>query len=522
LAKWIAIAKNQYLLRTSSIRSFRPYFPFAVIILLGLYVLYLAPMMLSSLTPVFLSFFLSQAAVASVQSILLLIFLLFFLIPITYSLQQSQMMQLELLLSAPIKPKDMILGRFIGDMPLYAIGVTLVAGTFTAILTPLGLDAIQILIIIIIFVLTFFSGFWLGTLISEILRIRLSRTVRGKDIGKALALLIALPLVALMYALMAGGVFEAFNDPSGSEGIRTILAILPSSWGADVIIGFVNFPGNIQANLIETLTALAALAAFFLATLWLGTFVMRKMYAVEPGVFSTTRAKPEGAFYKSIKFFVGKGSFGMLVLSIFKDYGRRLENISKIVYVLGLLLLINIFFASTGDDAEEMSFIAIMQLIGIMPFLAVFIMGEVTIRGKENLFIFRKAPKGESKLIRARLVQGYLLIIPITVAVTLVLLLSFQGFEFDIALFYFVMIMLFIMAVTALSLGIFLIFPVFSEKPAEAMGNAIIIMMLSIFIFIFSIIVFGEIFGMTFTVAFFWLLGILFLWIGKIRLSKLE
>ncbi len=158
--KWLVVARNEYRIHTSRIRKIRPYFPYLVIGLLAVYVFFLAPRFVSLFIGDFFSLFPPGAAipmiVALVQIILFMIFFYFIMLPITYTLKEVQTEQLEIFLAAPIKPSDVLLGEFLGQMPFYAIAVTVIAGFFTAVLNPLGLDVAQIAIIIIIFVVMFF------------------------------------------------------------------------------------------------------------------------------------------------------------------------------------------------------------------------------------------------------------------------------------------------------------------------------------------------------------------------------
>ncbi|MCK4933696.1 hypothetical protein KAS06_03405, partial [Candidatus Bathyarchaeota archaeon] len=203
--KWLIVAKNEYRIYTSRIRKIRPYFPYLAIMMLTVYVAFIAPAIVSPFIDDFLAFIITQLAVPMVQIILFMIFFYFIMFPITNTLKEVQTDQLEIFLAAPIKPSAVLLGEFLGIMPFYAIAVTVIAGFFTALMIPLGLDMIQIGIIIIIFVVTFLSALWIGTVVAALLRTRLGKTARGKDIGKALGLVIALPMIAIMYAIMGGG-----------------------------------------------------------------------------------------------------------------------------------------------------------------------------------------------------------------------------------------------------------------------------------------------------------------------------
>jgi hypothetical protein len=463
-----------------------------VVGLLAVYVLVVAPSFANLFIDDFLALLLSEeAAVAMVQIILFLIFVYFMLIPITQTLREVQAGQLEIFLAAPVKPSDVLLGEFMGEIPFYAIIVTVVAGFFTAALNPLGLDVVQIIIIVAIFVITFLSAFWIGNVIAAVLRTKFGQSSRGRDIGKALALIIALPLVAFIYAIQFGGVFQVLYDPNASGMVKTILGLLPSSWGAEVVVGFASNPSNIGAFGFETLTRFGGLLVFFVMVLWLGAKVANRAYSLEPTTFTGSRAKSDGAFYKTVKCLGGGGSFATLLVSVFKDYGRRLENLSKIAYIVGLVVMMNIFiFGPQLSEEYELGLIMPLVMIQFMfPILAVFVAGEVTLRGREILFIYRKTPSGVGRFVKARLVQGWLVVVPIAVAVTvlsailskatLILLLINTGLGVLIAA-----------ANVAFVLGLFLIMPAFSEKSVRFMLNILIVIFVSIGLFI------GSLFGL--------------------------
>jgi len=439
-------------------------------------------------------------------------------------LKEVQTGQLEIFLAAPIKPSDVLLGEFLGVMPFYAIAVTVIAGFFTAVMTPLGLDMVQIAIIIIIFVVTFFSALWIGTVIAALLRTKLGKTARGKDIGRALALIIALPMIAIMYAIMGGGLLKALADSGTSGMVRAILGLLPSSWGTEVIFGFASNPGNIGAVGFETLTRFGGLIAFSIAVLWLGTKAANRAYSLEPTTFIASRAKPDGFFYKTVKYVGGGGSFGSLLVSVFKDYSRRLENLSKIGYMVGLLVLMNIFLGGSEDLEGTL---LMPQLI--LPMLAAFVVGEVTLRGKEALFIYKKTPSGVGRLVKARLLHGWLVVIPIAGAITAVSTILVQQTTFISVLTNTGLIMLILAASVAFVLGLSLLNPAFSDKSGNYVLNLMIVMQGWTGLFLVPLIALRRVFDLGLyetlfyiTVPLSWLVGIVFLYLGKRRLSRIE
>jgi hypothetical protein len=523
--KWLIVAKNEYRIHTSSMRSIRRVFPYVAVGLLAVYVVFIAPAIFSHFIDDFAAFIITQAAAPMVQIVLFMIFFYFIIFPITNTLREEQTGQLEIFLAAPVKPSDVLLGEFLGVMPFYGILVVALAGSFTALLTPLGLDLAQVVITIAVFGLTFFSALWIGTVTAAILRSRLGKSARGKDIGKALAMIIALPLVAAMYALIGGGLLSALTDPNMSGTVRTVLNLIPSSWGAEVFVHFASSPGSIFAVGWAPFLFFGGLLAFFSAVLVLGVKGANRAYSLETTSFSASQVKPDGVFYRAIEVFGGGGSFGTLLVSLFKDYSRRLENLSKIIYMLGLLIVLNIFLIEPTDPEG-----GLVMTQFILPLLSVFIVGEVTLRGKESLFIYKKAPSGVGRLVKARLLKGWLIVIPISLIAIVAAIVTGSEVTLSFLLFSTGTLVSTVAASVAFVLGLFLLNPAFSDKSGNYMVNIMVTMqVLPIGTFLLPMIIIRGILQLSlydtllyFTVPLSWILGVLFLYLGKRRLSRIE
>jgi len=534
--KWLVVARNEYRLHTSSIRRIRPYFLYLIMGLLAVYVGFIAPAVVSPFIDDFLAFIITQAAVPMVQIILFMFFFYLLVFPISETLREVQTGQLEIFLAAPIKPSDVLLGEFLGVMPFYAIAITVITGSFTALLTPLGLDMVQIAIIIIIFVVTLLSAFWIGIVISAILRTKLGKSTRGKDVGRALSVVIVLPMIALMYAILGGSLLEALVDPGTSEMVRAILGLLPSSWGAEVFISFASNPGNIVAVGFETMIRFGGLIAFFLAVLWLGSKAANRAYSLEPTTFTSSRAKPDGFFYKTIRSVGGGGSFGTLLTSIFKDYGRRLENLSWIAYAVGLVAMIGIFFSDPTSGPEDP--LVSLSMLGI-PLLAGFVVGTVS-RGKTSFFMYMKSPSGVGRFVKARLLQGCLVAVPISAVVVVVSTILVPHVSLTSLLINIIWASLRTVAAVAFILGLALVIPVFSEESRERNLGIVINLMIAVFATIGLDIGFSRL-GLSLEkiipnldpltgllgdhllqTAIFSVVGIVLLYIGTKKLSRIE
>jgi hypothetical protein len=529
--KWIVIARNEYRIRTSRIRKIRSHFPYLIVGALAAYVVFIAPAFVSLFIDDLLALMLSHAAMAMMQIMLFIVFIYFIMIPVSQTLREQQASQLEIFLAAPVKPSDLLLGEFLGEMPFYSIFIVVIIGFFTAVLNPLGLDLMQIGIIIMVFVLVFLSASWIGTVISALLRTKLGKTARGRDIGRALAMIIALPLIVLIYAIQFGGLIEALSDPKSNEVVKAILSLLPSSWGAEVIVRFATHPGNVGGVAFDVLTRVGGLIVFLIAILWLGSRVANRAYSLEPTTFISARAHSDGVFYNLVKYLGGGRSFGTLLVSVFKDYSRRLENLSNVVYIIGVLFVMVIFVVPKSGFMGATYILMMAQFL--FPILVVMVNGEVTVRGKETLFIFRKAPSGEGRFVKAMLVKGWLMAVPIAGLVTVVITILSPQMTVLSLLMNTGFMMLFIAAYTAFILGLFLLNPAFSEKSVKLWLNIMIAIFASIGLFAVSLMtlatlgVFSETIVGIFSLhliqsALSWLVGLVFLYLGKRRLTRIE
>ncbi len=411
--KWLVIARNEYRVNTSSIRRIRSYFPYIAIGLLAVYVFFVAPAITSILINDFLALTITVAAVPLVQIILFMFFFYLILFPISNTLRELQTSHVETFLSAPLKPSDVLLGDFLGKMPFYAIAIAVITGTFTALLSPLGLDIIQNTIIVFTFVVTFLSAAWIGTVIAAMLRTKLSKSEKARDLGRGISVIIVLPLIAVMYAMIGGGLINVLVDPTSGGMIRAVLNLLPSSWGAEIFVAFVSSPGNVGAVAFEIFSRFGGLVLFFIAVLWLGMKLASRAYRLESASFSASKVKPDGFFFKTVNYIGGRKSSGTILSAIFKDYGRKLENLSWIIYVIALIAMISFFFSGPFDSPRDP--LITLSLMAI-PLLAGFSVGTVS-PTKEKLFIYKKSPNGLGKFLKARLLQSLLVTIPIAATV---------------------------------------------------------------------------------------------------------
>jgi len=153
----------------------------------------------------------------------------------------------------------------------------------------------------------------------------------------------------------------------------------------------------------------------------------------------------------------------------------------------------------------------------------------VTLRGKEALFIYKKTPSGVGRLVKARLLHGWLVVVPIAGAITAVSTILVPQTTFISVLTNTGLMMLTLAASVAFVLGLSLLNPAFSDKSGNYVLNLMIVMQGWVGLVIVSLIVFRQIFDLSLyhtllyiTLPLSWLLGIVFLYLGKRKLSRIE
>jgi len=220
----------------------------------------------------------------------------------------------------------------------------------------------------------------------------------------------------------------------------------------------------------------------------------------------------DGAFYRTIKLLGGGGSFGSLLVSAFKDYSRRLENLSQIGYIVGLLVILNFTFV---DDASG------AQIMGLMmaTVLSLFLCAETTIRGKETLFIYRKTPSGVSRFMKAKIMQAWFIVIPLMVAIW-----GFSAFRFNLAFSVpFLMEMgsalLVAMANALMALGLSFTNPAYSQKSTAYMINFQVVA----FLVMGTLIIPDVVLHMPWLhLPLAWIVGLVLFFLGYRKMSSME
>ncbi len=526
--QWWAIAKADYRMTTSRFRQYRPFLPYLLIGGLLFWIFYLGPSLAESLLSEMETYLFSIVAVVLVQSVLFFFFLMFFLLPMMSILQDIRDHHFENVFSTPIRPGNLLFGEFLGKMPFYATFAMVIGSFFTITMIPLGINSIQIIFILSIFVITFLTASWIGNVTAVLIRSFLMKNARGRDIGKGLAFLLVIPLVGIMYAAI-GGYFDFLLDPEKGKWFGDILKLIPSSWGAEIVIEIARNPSNLLGITSSTSIQLILFIGFTFAVFILGISLSNRLYSLELRSFSAAKAKPDSRFYRVLSRLLGSGSFAIMVTASWKGYVRTIKNLTMLFYVIALVASMNLFLMQP-EDAES----AIVGTIMITPLLTAFIVGEIGLQGKENLLLYKQTPITTGSFVKMKLAHYFLIILPLAIVLEVIISLlapNIQLYEIVFNVGYQIGMAI---GLTLFSTGLFLRNPAYHEKAPEYIINMQVIIFSIMIPFFFGLIMLDKYLYDTFQIvdSFYYImgvvtfvtmiLGVIFLYIGVRHLDNLE
>ncbi|MFW9887378.1 MAG: hypothetical protein ACFFER_04310 [Candidatus Thorarchaeota archaeon] len=438
---WLVIAKTEYLVATSRFHARRKIISLLIVAFALLWALFIAPEIMASFVNLFaaeIQMVLAIAFPGLVRSVMLLLWMLVLIYPISYALQEIRIGQWEIMLSNNVSTRDMLLGTFLGKLPSYGLLVLFLAPVLIspfAIVYQVSLLG-QALMYAVLYI-TALATLWFSNVISTAIQAKLGEASRGNDIAKALSMVVAAIVIGPMYGIMY------FAGPLAEIMGMDVFLILPSTWGADLITWtaiYFNGVGLPQSTILAFESILLfrpaldflLIAAFSIVLIAIGLSASDRLFTIEAGARTevVTTVGRDNLFLRGVRSFLS-GSFGVMVVTSLKDFGRKAQNLSRVGYgvFLSILLPLIMNFSGLGSTVGDPLFVPMMATL--MTGMMLGILGGVAFGGigfldsKDQLWILKGAPNGASKFVRARVVSHFLFAIPIalisTISVTVIL-----------------------------------------------------------------------------------------------------
>jgi hypothetical protein len=476
------------------------------------------------------------------RSVMLLLWTLVLVFPISYALQEVKIGQWEIMLSNNVSTRDMMFGMFLGRIPHYCLLVLFLA---PLLISPF-ISYYQVSIIgqllsylaIAVFVLV---TLLLSTVLSTAIQAKLGESSRGNDIAKAMGIVVVFVFLLPLYSFMYFA-----EDFARLLGLNTFL-IIPSTWPADLItwvtiyFNGVNIPpavidvfeGILGLNLVWTFMLLSFYSLLVLAMAFV---TPDRIFSFEAGARTeaVTTVGKDNIFLRGIRRIV-PGSQGVLIVTMLKDFGRKAQNISRVVYGVVLSILIPVMVGSSSGFGElDPLLILVFNSFFVNMILAM--IGGVTFGGvgflesKDHLWTFKSAPRGVSKFLTARIIDGFLFAIPMAILPVLILsiIFSFSLANFVVMLLYAYVVLC---CTILVGIGITSINPAYEDTKSSAfhqnMGATSALTLFAIIIGFYlefrTFILFDNVLlSMIVAILPILIIGPLFLAIGAARISRIE
>jgi hypothetical protein len=361
---------------------------------------------------------------------LMLIWFVILLVPLSNSLKEIKIGQWEILLSNNVKTRDMLVGSFLGKLPVNGLLVLFAAPILLApFVSVLQVSLVgQILMYTEILIVTL-STIWLSNLLSVAIQSKLGESPRGKDFANALALLLGfvlvLPLVGLQLAANVVAEILGWN----------IFLVMPFTWSADLLTGSaiifngVGYTVNLSAVLsLDFMIVILLQSVFAVGVLAIGISAADRLFTLGAGARteSVVSSGKNNILLRGLRRVI-PGSFGILLVTTMKDFGRKAQNISRLSIMVVMAVVAPILLSVRGGYMpSEVDLRSILVMMG----LAFAILGGVSFGGvafldsKDQLWMIKTAPRGTQRFMLARIVQAFLFILPVVlVSCTLVAIL---------------------------------------------------------------------------------------------------
>ncbi len=421
---WWPIAKAEFLVRTVKLHRARKILYPALVGFCLLFVLFATPNIVTFFLGEFgagLDLFLATSLPGVMRTIVLVIWLAILIFPISNSLENVKTDQWDILFSNNVKTRDILLGTYIGKLPIYGLlGLVLSSIIVVPFVLIYNVSLIGQLLMYSITILFAITTIWLSNVISTALHAKIGQSPRGDDIAKALSWalipIIALPTMGAMY----------WTEQVTSLMRLEVSMILPSTWVADILTWIATTTSSLPPSSVFNLQAfwfqvspiisLLLICGFSIAIYAIGFKSADRLFSLGSGLGSSRviTVGSENIAIRGVRRLFG-AKFGVIMATSLKDYTRKLQNVAKISYAMFLSLIIPLLLTSgpLTNVSNDPIFVPLMTSLSIAMMLGIF--GGVVFGGiglldsQDQLWILKGAPRGIPKFIAARAISYMML-----------------------------------------------------------------------------------------------------------------
>ena len=503
---WIAIAKKEIWIKTSRVRRNRKLFFISIYGIFLFWAAYFGPILLDSFIPEifknysgsFESFFTTL-----ITSTFASLFLMQVMYPLFILFRKEKLGKKEILLASPVKPGDIFLGEFLGQMPFYALFILGIGPFLASLLLQINsnLTLFHHLAIYLIFFVLFISGSLIGKFMANCIEYWVVVNKKLKKFRNSILVIISVSTIAI---------FSLFQFFLGllrtNQDLRVVFLFYPSFWYSDMITLLVN-PSLLKSYFVHIWVEFSLIFLLPLILFYISYKKAKLVSNLDSRYDNGLDGNRRKAIYsKFIKKITVKKHEGVVIIH-YKNFMRKRENKTKLIYIMGLVLffgiLILVFFKNQTIVFEHVFFTlplgiqvtfhieTIMIIISWMGGLIFgILMGMSTFfETKELLEIYKKSPYGISGYVTSFMYVMFYLLMLMSLFFSAIFAITFR-LNFLITLSFFFTFILNSIIMLSQSMGIQFLRPTFLERRKNLVFNNYLTLALQMVSFLLTLYIF--------------------------------
>jgi len=507
LSLWKVIAKNEIRLKTSRFRRNRKLFFIVLFSVFLFWATYFGPALFDAILPETIKSYsniIEPYITPLIELSFMKLFLFYIMSPLFMLYRRSEIGHKDFLLATPIKPADIFLGEFIGQLPfnfLIILGIGPFLNSLLLQIKPNMMFYHHLIFYIITFVLLVF-GLLLGTLLAIWLERKMAIKSKLNRLSYPYLCFLTILIIIFFYF------FHFFpNFVENNPELKEWLIFYPSYWYSNILIYLIN-PVFIESYFLNIwlnigLAIIIPLLIFYISYKKIHkTFDLGKIQDI-----TSTYIKKEEKTYDFLRKITPQ-KYRNLIITQLKVFVRKKENIPKLIYIGVITAILGSFMFFSLDE----SLLNVETFMVISPFVAqilyfkyllvmilswigglifsIFIGFYVLISSKNILFLYRKSIRGPKALIYSFFYLMVYLILLFDIILTIFFSILFP-LDYLTALTFFFFYFLVSLILLIQAIGIQCIRPLFDERGKNIFFNVYIIIVLqviSLFIAIFIVV----------------------------------
>ncbi len=480
MSLWIIIAKNEIRIKTAKFRAHRNLFFVVIYAIFIFWATFLGPVIFDAILPdilLALSGALEFVLQFVIEVSLTTMFVMMILYPIFLLFRKSEIGVKDVILSSPVKSGDILLGEFVGQLPFHFLIVLALGPAVVSLLVQVNpqLTILHYLIIYLVIFLMMNFSLIIGTILANWIELKLSSSKKIKESSNSVLLLLSFIVIISFYLF-----HYMFNIGYDNPVFKNWMSIFPSFWYSNIILYLVN-PSLIDSYVINIWLSMAFAIGIPMVILYFSYKKAEKFYSIDlQSEKKLLIVKTEGFILKIIKKMTLK-KYKVLVIVQFKNFLRRKENITKLIYSIAFTGVLGLFiFLSLDSPITEIKDFSLLGIVSIpveyFSVLVIFIIAwmgglifgmmmgiSVIFNSKNILYLYKKSIRGIHASIYAFLYQMVFLIFFYDIILTIFFALLFALNIYTVG-FFFCIYFIYCFIVLIQVVGLQCIRPFFDER----------------------------------------------------------